>query len=270
MIKWDIFKKWFWNALKCFLFLGFLSLVSTSELAKAEDLQPQASKDTKLKGHRTIQLSTPFPDTVPTHQSLKAIYTNAFKRMGYDFEMVYHPPERELLEVNSGNLHGIAGRIFELAIKERYRNIIRVEEPVLFIQFIALCMNPLVKIHGWESLKGFKITYEQGTKYFENNVYKYIDKEDIIVASDFKQAFRLLKSGRVDIYLEVEDAMVFVRLVPEFKNLSFYKAGDVGESTLYPYMHRKNRELAMDLATTLRTMKADGSYNELLDKGRRK
>ena len=263
------FKPCSWILFLLVLWLDFLSPYSKSLIANAADLQPQASQDLMAKGTRTIRFSTPFPDFVPTYRSYKSIYRNAFRRMGYDFQMVYHPAERALIEVNSGNLDGMAGRIFDLNIKDSYQNIIRVNESILSIQFIALSMDPSIKIHGWQSLKGFRTTYEKGTKYFEDNIYKYIDKADIIVASDYKQAFSLLKSGRVDIYLEVEDAMVLVRLVPEFKNLSFYKAGNVGELPVYPYMHWKNRDLAAELAATLRAMKLDGTYDELLEKAKK-
>jgi ABC-type amino acid transport substrate-binding protein len=184
--------------------------------------------------------------------------------MGYDFQLVYHPPEREIIEVNSGHIQGLAGRYSGFSTEKKHPNIIRVEEPIYYLQYIGLSMNPSIRIDGWETVKGYKITYEQGTKYIEDNIYKYVNKTDVIVAMSFKQSLELLKSGRVDLYLEIDDVQAIVKLLPENKNIKFYWAGNLGKVVIYPFVNRKETELAANLSETLRVMKADGTYDKLL------
>jgi len=62
----------------------------------------EVEKDEKRINRRTIRLSTSFPDNVPTYRLYKALYQEGFRRMGYDFQIVYHPGLRSPLEVNSG------------------------------------------------------------------------------------------------------------------------------------------------------------------------
>lgn len=138
------------------------------------------------------------------------------------------------------------------------------EEPVVPVSFIAVSVNPSIRINGWEDLKGFKLTYELGTKYIEEDIYSYVDKADVIVATQFKQAIELIRSGRVDLYLEMADALVFVKLLPEYKNTRFYNAGKLGEDLFYTYVNRKYSDLAAKLAETIRAIKADGTYHGLL------
>ena len=156
--------------------MGLLFPFLNPVIAISADLRHKAEHAAKGKSRRTIVFSTPIPKVVPTYKSFKIIYQEAFRRMGYDFQLVYYPPEREIIEVNSGRIHGMAARYGGFNKEKKYQNIIRAGEPILSLQYIALSINQSIRIDGWESVKGYKITFEQGTKYIEDNIYLYVTK----------------------------------------------------------------------------------------------
>jgi len=221
-----------------------------------------------LENQKMIRFTTPFPKVAPSFEVYQLLYTEAFERLGFTFSMTYQPDERSLISLNAGEYDGSSGRSPEMQIEKKYPNLLQVHEVILHYKSIGLVINPQIHVDGWKSLKesGEKITYVAGSQYIENQLPKYVDSRDIIVASDVPQALRLLLAGRVGIYIELDEITVFVKIIEEFKDHRFYNAGLVDSISMLPYLHKKHRALVPNLAETLRAMKADGTYSRLIKK----
>jgi hypothetical protein len=221
-----------------------------------------------LENQKMIRFTTPFPKVAPTHAVYQLLYTEAFRRLGYTFSMTYQPDERSLISLNAGKYDGSSGRIPDLETEKKYPNLLRVDEVILHHKSIGLVMDPQIQIDGWKSLKdiGVKITFVAGNQYIEKRLPNHVDGKDIIIASDISQALRMLLAGRVGIYIELDDIMVFVQIIEEFKEHRYHNAGLVDSISTFPYMHIKHRALVPKLAETLRVMKADGTYSRLIKK----
>jgi polar amino acid transport system substrate-binding protein len=214
-----------------------------------------------------IVFSTVFPEITPKYKTFKALYTEAFRRLGYGFQIFPYPSERALIDANSGRIDGVSSRIIELEIEKMYPNLIRVKEVIIPLTSIGLVMDSNIQIDGWKSLvgKGYKVTHIKGDKYIEKKLHNYLDRKSIIVSVDIPQALRKLVFGRVDIYIEIDDIIGFIPHIQEFKSEKFLNGGMVTRFMTYPYMNKKHVELAPRLAAVLREMKADGTYKKMFD-----
>ena len=240
-----------------------LYLVFMCPCSSAAKQQAEMTGEIKNE-HRTIIFTTGFPEIMPSYRQYNALYKEIFQRMGYSFKLKYHPDRRTGVYANSGLYDGIPGRIISFNTDGSYTNLIRVDEAVKKMQEIAVAVDPSIKIKGWESLSNYKVTYISGNKIIEQNIYKHIEKTKIIPASDVNQAFRLLLSHRVDLFIEIREVLVLNQLLEEFKDKHFLNAGIVQNIEVYPFLHKKNKDLVPRLAETLRAVKDDGTYEKIL------
>jgi polar amino acid transport system substrate-binding protein len=79
------------------------------------------------------------------------------------------------------------------------------------------------------------------------------------VASE-EVGLRMVLTGRVDYYCEIDAALESALYAPEFKGVtSVHPLLTIGDRiVLYPYLSSKHAELAPRLAAVLREMKAEG------------
>lgn len=249
-----------------FIFIVFIILAFPQLDATASDESGIAPSNPEVNSRKTIVLSTSFPKSAPSRAIYQSLHTEIFKRMGYDVQINYYPGVRELVEVNAGHVDGSAGRIYDIDPENNYPNLIRVEEVILRHRGIAITKDASIRIHDWASLKRYKNSYISGDKWIENRLSRYVSADDVYPASEWLQALRLLDSGRVDVYLELDDMLGIIKIVDEFKNKRFFNAGTIELVEMYPYLNRKNQALVQPMISTLKAMKTDGTYDRLVSK----
>ena len=79
----------------------------------------------------------------------------------------------------------------------------------------------------------------------------------------------MLKARRIDILIAatlIEDSAPMKS--PAYSDIK--RVGIVEEKILYPWFNKRHKELASRLADTLKAMKADGSFNKLVEKAKKK
>ena len=196
------------------------------------------------------------------------MYTEAFKRLGYRFTYNIFPPQRGLIEADSGRVDGAATRVeFDKSLQKQFPNLIRVKEPVYKASYAAYSKNHSIHFQGWESLRGkdYIIGYVRGMKVFEKSLPEYVDKNKTLEITDIRLAIRMLASGRMDILLENEMSMKSSLRNEEFRGLDIRCIGSLDHFFLYPYLHKKHAELVPKLAAVLKDMKEDGSYEKIIE-----
>lgn len=219
---------------------------------------------TGKKPQKTMSFSTAAPVSLDLYEVYESLYREAFKRMGYRFQLQYHPDLRAVIQADSGRTDGTCGRVFEFIADGTYQNLIRVDEAIVSVRLVAWALRKNIGINGWESLKNHKIVYTKGGKIIEINLPKFVPKANIILASTIEQALKLLEAGRVDIFLEVDAIGSYIENHPGFRDKGFTIAGDVARLKFYPYLNRKHAILAPKLAETLKAMKEDGIYYKIV------
>ena len=196
------------------------------------------------------------PFVKPDHSGFyDLIVKQMFERVGLQAKTVVLPSERSLVNADKGVDDGNIARI--KGIEKKYKNLLMVPEKVIDFDFIVFSKNKYLNISDWRSLQPWNVAYINGWKVFEKNVRFY---KSLVHARDSKQLFKLLKSDRVDLVLydywsgqwELQNQKGIYSLHPP---LASYE--------LYLYINKRHKHLLDKLATALRDMKQDGSYQKI-------
>ena len=187
------------------------------------------------------------------------IQKEAFKRIGYDLDIVMLPYERSLKMAEEGLIDGDILRT--ASIEAQYPGLIRVPEAILEIDLIVISRSPIDLSAGWNALSGKSVGWLVGMKVIEENLP---ETANLTGARSIEQLSGMLLNKRVDY-------VVFMRA----PGLSFLGKDSqwliVNEQSLqkvpnYTYLNEKHRHMVPKLATTLRQMKEDGTFMRIIKK----
>ncbi|MBV1959926.1 MAG: transporter substrate-binding domain-containing protein [Pseudomonadales bacterium] len=186
------------------------------------------------------------------------ILSKALARIGYEFKVITLPAERSLMMADSGVVDGELVRT--RSIEQRFPDLIRVPEAVVAVDFVVFSYKPIDLNNGWLAFKGKSVGLVIGMKIIEQSVP---EKALVTRVKNSKQLFNLLKNRKVDY-------VVFTRDMGEGYLRHNSIPGVFSSSTVlssvpgFTYINRDNAHLVPKLARTLREMKQDGSYQEIV------
>lgn len=218
------------------------------EQASAQD------KEIKIVGGKSLDS--------PSTQYLIKLYSEAFKRIGYQFTYKQMPNNRASLESDQGKMY--AGELSRVAnYNTKHPKLIRLDIPHYSVKFIAISAKyPKLKLDGWDSLKGknLKVAYRKGTKIFEDHLPNLLPKENIIDTYNTEQGLKIALLGRVDVFLEgsVNIAKFFTE--KHYKNSPLYFPGVMQQIDIYMFIHENYREVIPKLNAEIKKMKAEGLF----------
>lgn len=127
------------------------------------------------------------------------VVIDLYKNIGMEIVVEETSMERSLSKVRSGQVDVELFRTINL--KGRFSEIILVEEPMFYLDIVALYRDSRIEISSWESLEELRITYVRGVKSIESALK---DFSGIYVSDDITTALTLLKNGRVDVVVAGE------------------------------------------------------------------
>lgn len=181
-------------------------------------------------------------------------------RVGIGVKVVKLPAERAIINANAGIDDGDADRI--AGLEEFYPNLIPVPEVISNWKFVAFAKGVKFPTVGWKSLKPYSVGIITGWKIYENNV---TEAAQITKVKNVTQLFYLLVNDRAD-----------VALYDAWQGLAHLKKNKISgvkmlqpplaEMGMFLYLHKKHRHLVPEIAASLRAVKADGTYQRLVDR----
>lgn len=188
-----------------------------------------------------------------------AVAREAFRRVGVDIEVNVLPGDRALVNVNTGLDDGDLLRT--PAVEKDYPNLVRVPEKMMDFDFVGYSQNPKLHVDGFAGLKPYVVSYVAGWKIYEQKVKDY---RELTTAPSLNEMFLLLKNRRAEVVLAdrwqglwaARQAGVKAHVIePPFVR-----------SPMYMYLNQRHAALAPKLANALAQMKADGTYQRIVDK----
>lgn len=206
-----------------------------------------------------ISTSVVAPYTTPGHTGfLDRLVAAVFREAGVEAEVLVYPTasERSLLNANEGIDDGQALRV--AGLEKIYPNLIRVPEPVMMNDFVAMSLQPPFATPNWEALKPYAVTYIIGWKVFEANVPPEVARTPV---RDAGQMFNLLARNRVDVALherwqglaQARGSGLTVRVMePPLLSVP-----------MYMYLHKKHAALVPKVAQALARLKQTGRYQRI-------
>ena len=237
-----------------FLLCASLLLITSGFPGTAEGVE------TPSQEKQQIVFTTIFTPTMSFFKKMSAIYTEAFSRMGCGFKLISQPGERAMVDANQGIVDGEAARIMNID-NNKYTNLIMVPHPIATIKDGAYATDHSIKINGWESLAGkpYRVGLIKGIKSVEKKLHLYVDKKNIVSLSDTEQCLKMVLAKRIDIFIvstQIEESTFMQSGAYDDVKL----VGIVETKVLYPWMHKRHKNLVNRLADTLNTMKSEGQF----------
>ncbi|MGL5665122.1 MAG: hypothetical protein ACRDD9_03235 [Shewanella sp.] len=188
------------------------------------------------------------------------IYTEAFARLGYQFRYQVVPPIRASMMADTGKVDGEPARVFAYGLK--YKNLIRVEEPILESKLTAYAINPNIQLTDWGSLLNhpYRIEYYRGIFYIEQKLEGLVPADRLTTSSSPINSFRRMQRDRIDIYIDTEAIGENVLQHAEFQHSKIHPVGELEELISFGYLHKRHKALAVKLSATLKQMKQEGLF----------
>jgi len=208
----------------------------------------------------TITLNTtgnPPLNTNDMRGFMDVVASTAFGKINITLKTVHLPAERGLKNANLGIEDGEMSRIE--GINKLYPNLIMVPEKIMDWQFVAFSKQDIKLDHGWQDLTNFNVAYINGWKILEKNTTH-------VRTTKVKNAtllFNLLESDRTDIALYEKWGGLLI-IGQNHNTLVKLAVPPLEEKAMYIYLNKKHKNIVDPLASALKTMKADGSYNKLV------
>lgn len=191
---------------------------------------------------------------------VRAIVPEVMSRIGYTAEFMHNPAERSLRLSEDGEVDGEGMRVRGLSAG--YPNLVESSEPIFTTDFVSFQKRGKPQISSWEDLSGLNVGYIRGWKIVEQHEASFGIAVPLTQPS---QIFAMLAEDRLDVG-------IFTRTGGEFL-LGLSESTDIVASEvplevqeLVMYFHKSHADLVPLFDKALREMKADGTYQELLDR----
>jgi polar amino acid transport system substrate-binding protein len=210
-----------------------------------------------------IVFTNGLPENSYRFKWFKLVYTEAFRRLGMEYEVKNYPMKRGPRLVNQGKLDGDPGR--EPDFSTKYPNLLRVDEPIFTGRQIAYTTDNKIKLNNkWESLRNtkFRVNYRRGVILCEENLPKVVRPDKLETVNNDIHGLRKLLAKRIDVYVGIESIVATLLKTKEFSALSFYKAGVMDESKVYTFHHKKHEKLIPKLSAVFKAMKEEGLFEQ--------
>lgn len=217
--------------------------------------QGNAMAGTTLKVNTSIK--PPF-STADESGFFDLLIKELFKRAKIDTELVRLPAERALFSANEGvsdiELPRIAG------MEKKYPNLVMIPEKVIDYKFVAFTRTS-VPIKTWNDLEKMRVGYILGWKIFEANI-----PEDLTLSKlkNPSQLFAMLDGRRLDVVLY--ESYAGWNIIQNQKISAQECTPPLAVRPMYMYLNKDNKALVSILDQHLKAMKADGTYQKIVEK----
>jgi polar amino acid transport system substrate-binding protein len=215
----------------------------------------------RLTAEAVFRISTSYNNLLSNPEQtgmLDRLMIEVFRRLDIPMEIVFIPTERSLVDVNAGLLDGEINRIE--GMEANYTNLVRVPEPNMTMHFVAFSRRDY-RIAGWDSIRDRYIGLVSGWKILESNTDGF---PHVVRTPTEIELFTMLAKDRLDIALYSKlTGYATVRALgyDDIRHLE----PPLASRHMYLYVHAKHADLVGSIAAALRAMKADGTYDSIVD-----
>ncbi len=191
---------------------------------------------------------------------LDRIMIEAFRRMDMEARLVFTPTEKSLVDVNEGILDAELNRIE--GMERSYPNLVKVPESNMTMHFVAFSRRS-IEIDGWESIRDLNIGIVKGWKILENNTAGF---SSVVLVPTEKELFNMLRKDRLDValYSKLTGYAVLQDLGYDDEGIRHLEP-PLASRDMFLYVHKDHAHLANDIAAAIRSLKADGTYDRIVE-----
>ncbi len=186
------------------------------------------------------------------------VIREAYRRLGFDIEIVAMPARRALEVSNDGEVDGELHRIYGL--DKRWQNLVRVPNKVNVLEATVFTKRVKFDVAGWNSIKPYVVGVRRGIQFSNRNT----DGMSRQIVNSIQSLFEILKFDRVEVIVtslvnglsELKEAKISM-IRPLSPPIEIYP--------LYHYLHKKNVHLLKPLTEVLRVMQQNGEIETIIE-----
>ncbi len=179
----------------------------------------------------------------------------ALKRIGYDVNVDAMGMSGAILMANNGEKDGICTQT--IGLEKTNPNLVMVPEVVGSIKFeVYGRADSAYNISSWEDLSGLRIGIQFQKPYIENHLPKDISPP--IRKDTIPLLFEAMEAGECDV-------VIITNALPTDTSIPIYakKVGIAEVTSTYSYLNKKYEYLVPQLAKSIASLKADGTYDKV-------
>ncbi len=208
----------------------------------------------------TLQVSSGIREPLSNLQQTgfnDLVAKEVFRRAGYDIDILRMPAARALHDLDNGINDADLVRIKK--IDKIYSNIRIVPEKIIDFDFVAISKNLEFKPDGWDSLKPYEVGIVSGWRILEVNVKSNIS---VTRVEDTRQLIKILDNDRVDLVVsERWQARQAIKALA-VNSLTIHEP-PIKSNELFLVVHKRHENLIPKLASIIKSMKQDGSFERI-------
>jgi len=184
------------------------------------------------------------------------VMIEAYKRLGFEIEIMPLPGKRTLAISNSGQ---VDGELFRLkGINKKWPNLIPVSVPINFMEGVVITKGMSFNVGRWESLRPYKIGIRRGIRFTETGT-KGMSRE---IADSNASLFKMLEYGRVETIVVTRSNGLKMMKSPDFSGFKMLEPS-VETYPLFHYLHVKHKELIPRVKAVLQGMQKEGLFQKI-------
>lgn len=183
--------------------------------------------------------------------AVEAMIREAFSIHGYRMDLSFYPGKRIIAQLNNGLLDGDLFRTINLA--RGFENVVRVDEPLVGScgLFLKVSEKPVDLSNLSQATRMGIIHGAPGISAMLRDKYPHAK---LTFFKKLEQGVDMLEHDRLDLLVIISGQESYVKRVQRKK---LVLAGGVVFSPFYIHLHSRHKQLALDLAPTLRRLKQD-------------
>ncbi len=196
---------------------------------------------------------------------VRALLNEIGKLIGKTFVLEFYPSKRVLVEANTGNIDGDAGRVRELSTNPDYPNLRIVDAPYNSGSLQVFAQEDAdISIERWEDMLPYRINYIRGTVLVENKLAEYqFPAEKIEDVVHNIQLFRKLVAERTDLVITWYEDLTLADMQFMQKN-QIVPVATLHTVVGFIYLHKRHAELVPVIQEALIEMDNDGTRQKIL------
>lgn len=208
-----------------------------------------------------IVFSCWVPPSVPLHQGLNRLFTDAFDALGYDFTMHYRPNQRSLMEANAGISDGECARTLEYGQNNPEANLVRVDALLARTSMEAWSHSTERTFESEQDLirEPLSIGYVRGHVVVKELIER-LDLPRLTPVTSTEHGLKMVSARRLDLFIGTS-----VSTRQELKNIDLtnpiYSVGHVLDIEGYAYLNEKHKLLLPALVRELSKRLPEGGWD---------
>lgn len=203
---------------------------------------------------QTLEFST-FQKS-PSQQLSTIILNESYKSLGIDLTVYHIPGGKASRYAQIGKVDGEVSRV--QGAEQRFDNLIRVPEPVNYLEAAVFTKEVDIEVEGWDSLQPYVIGVPFGAKFVTDHTQ---GMRQVLVPNDLHLLTMLALDELELVVNPLIDGLGRIRQQQLFHVRLLHPS--LSKEYLYHYLHKKHEELVPRISEAIHSLKASGRLEEL-------